>query len=152
MAKINSLKYSKSLECKIEDVFQTVINQQLKYFQFYDSKVKELEVGLKIKKSFYTKTTRENIEGSIKVTKLEKNQLLELKCFYGKNIIIQTFSFEENDGYTLVTYQEQNIFNKKRESLNFSLITIVYRFMFKHKMKKRMNFIEDQTKLMIQGV
>lgn len=145
------LSYQKNITGDILQVFQTVLNEQLKYFQFYDKTIKSLFEGLVIKKDFYTKTTKEQIKGSITITKIIPNQQFQICSQYGQNKIIQTFDFITNEQQTLIKYQEENMFNKKINKINFNLISIFYRFFFKYQMKKRMIFIEKQTQVLLQG-
>lgn len=140
-----ALKYEKKIATKPSDIFHTLMDEQLKYFQFYDSHMKDLKEGSKIKKPFYTKTTKEKVNGTVEVTKIIENELFQMKMAYSKGEIIQTYALKEEDGNTKISYTEENTFDKKRDTANFSLVSIPYRFLFKRQVKKRVKYLEEQT-------
>lgn len=145
------LSYQKKIVGDISDVFKTVLREQLKFFRFYDKTVHSLHEGLKIKKYFYTKTTKEKVKGTITITKIIPNQQFQICSQYGQNKIIQTFEFIFDGQQTLVKYQEQNMFDKAGHRINFNLVSIIYRFFFKRQIRKRILFIEKQTQFLLKG-
>lgn len=141
----NVLKYEKKIASNPKDLFKTLMQEQLKYFQFYDSKIKQLTEGIKISKPFYTKTTKEKVNGVIEITKIKENEEFQMKTSYSKGEILQTFHIFEEEGAIKICYMEGNSFEKKRDRANFSLVSLPYRILFRMQLKKRIKYLEQQT-------
>lgn len=144
-----TLSYDYSTSHALKDVYDQVIKDQLQYFQYYNKKITSLEKGTRIKKDFYTKTTKEKVRGSLTITKLIPQEVFEMTVRYCEGTIVQRYTFfAQEENQTLITYSEENTFKNTRKTLNFNIISFPYRFLFKRQMKKRMQYIDSQLSLM----
>ncbi len=138
------MKYSKTINADPRIVNKVIQEQNLAYFQNYDSKVEKLKTGLKVRRTFQTKTNRENIPGYSKLTHLDES-CIELKHCSADSEIVNTYQIEPSENGTKLTYCEANTFKNASREINFSLVSIVYRFFFNRHMKQVFSWIEKTS-------
>lgn len=126
------------IDAPVEQVYKTLLDQQLLYFQNFDSRIQNLHNGVKIQRDFYTKLNGKAIKGSTAVERMEKDKEFTLISKYGNNRIIQSFQLERNGNNTLIAYSEQSIFSEKKVEMNYGIVSWFYTFSFKRQMKKRL--------------
>lgn len=144
--KSNVLQYKYSMKYSMNDVFKTIYKEQLKYFQGFDSKIKSLKKGTYIKRNFITKLQANSVKGLVKITDIQLNKRFEMSMEYSGGRIIQAYDLRKDGHFTELSYKEINEFNSKRNALNYSLVTIFYKFIFNRTCKKRMKYIEERLK------
>lgn len=137
------LKYQYHFHHSLNTVFQFVLQEQLKFFQTYDHSIKELSKDTVIEKEMFTKTSKKAVLVNMKVNELLENQKIEIVTMYQGGYIVTTYEFiQENDG-CIISYSEDNYFNKTQNELNFNIVSLFYRWIYKKNMKKRMLYIEN---------
>lgn len=135
------------ISCSIpaKNIYSQLLDEQLQFFQHYDGRIHALGKGTKIRKDFYTKTNHKAVPGTMQISGLQENRLFELTTRYQNNEIVQRFVIDEENGVTSLCYEEENIFADRAKSLNFSLVSLVYRFAFKRQAKKRLRYLCAQA-------
>ncbi|SDL34790.1 DUF3284 domain-containing protein [Streptococcus equinus] len=139
------LSYSKQIDCPVEVVYQEVIEETLKFFKYYDNHITKLQEQMTIKKPFFTKTTKEKVWGKTTVIEMKENHSLKLSSSYAGGNILQYFLFETVNGKTKIEYQEANSFTDKSKQVNFFIVSLLYRFVFKYKAAKRLKYIATKV-------
>ncbi|WP_296884442.1 DUF3284 domain-containing protein [Thomasclavelia sp.] len=137
-----NLTYKHNFNYPVNQVYNLIEEEQLKFFQHYDSKIETFVKGIKIKKQMLTKTAKKSVDVTMCVKDVVKNKKIEVVTIYQQGDIVTTYEFKEiNDG-TQVIYFEDNHFKKGMNELNFNIMSILYRWFYKRNVKKRMQYIE----------
>lgn len=103
----------------IRSLYETLLVQQLLYFQHYDRSIRTLEEGTTICRDFYTKIRSHAVKG--------------------KSRIVQTFTLEKIDeNHTLIRYSENSFFEKAAHQTNYGLVSWFYTFFFRRQTRKRL--------------
>jgi hypothetical protein len=125
-------------------VYAVILAEQLRYFQFYDATVTELQQGTTIQTQLRTKTSRKLVPATMTITQLAQNAAFSSAVAYHGGAIAQTFALTAcADGQTEVTYTEQNEFDDKRGDLNFDTVSLLYRFFYKRAVTKRLKKLAE---------
>lgn len=140
-----NLKYDYYFHYPVNDIYQVVLNEQLKFFQSYDSHIKSLTKGISIKKEMYTKTSKKPVKVKMYVQELIENEKIEVVTSYHSGDIVTTYEFKKQDEGTYLSYFEDNHFVKGSHELNFNIMSFFYQWIYKRNMKKRMQYIESQV-------
>lgn len=128
----------------ISEVYNIILNEQLKFFQQYDSSIKKLEKGQKIKKDMNTKTSQKLVKVKMIVNELIENKKIEVVTKYHQGDIVTTYEFVNDGKETEVLYREDNHFHKNMHQLNFQIVGFLYQWIYKKQIKKRMKYIDAQ--------
>lgn len=127
------------IEQSVEVLYETLLEQQLLYFQHFDPSIDTLEHGTRIHRDFYTKLRGHAVHGQSCVTKIEPLRTFEIESAYAKNRITQTFALEKlSDSCTLVRYSENSEFESAAQQTNYGIVSWFYTFFFKRQTKKRL--------------
>ncbi|MCI2170044.1 DUF3284 domain-containing protein [Schleiferilactobacillus perolens] len=137
-----STKYK--MKATPQRVYAVILAEQLRYFQFYDATVTELQQGTTIQTQLRTKTSRKLVPATMTITQLAQNAAFSSAVAYHGGAIAQTFALTAcADGQTEVTYTEQNEFDDKRGDLNFDTVSLLYRFFYKRAVTKRLKKLAE---------
>ncbi|MEG0275412.1 MAG: hypothetical protein RR630_00140 [Coprobacillus sp.] len=136
------ISYTYNFYSDIKSVYEVIEKEQLKFFQQYKTNIEKLEKGLSIEKKLYTKTGQKPVKVKMKISEIIKNEKIGLSTLYNEGSILQTYDLSMEDGITTVVYSEDNQFEKKHYILNYKIVSLFYRFFYKRKIKKRMEYIE----------
>lgn len=128
----------------VSEVYNIIMNEQLKFYQQYDSSIKELQKGQKIKKEMNTKTSQKPVKVKMIVNELIENKKIEVVTKYQQGDIVTTYEFMKDEKETEVVYREDNHFHKSTHELNFQIVGFLYHWIYKRQMKKRMKYIDDK--------
>lgn len=140
----DTLSYKYYYEADTDLLFQALLNEQLKYFRRSDPTINQLVPGIKIKTLLQTKLNKIQTENYMQVKQIVFNQLFQLETQQQDGVILQTFKFEENRHHRkYLIYSEQNTFNKSRNQMNFMFVGGLYKFIYNHGIKKRMQYLDQ---------
>jgi len=140
----DTLKYKYSYNADQADLYQTLVNEQLKYFQRTDPRIRHLEKGTKIQAQLTTKMKKFTTINTMTVKDIVKNKLFQFETKQPDGEILQTYEFETNKrGKKFLIYSEQNTFNNARNQTNFIFIGMLYKFFYNRGVKKRMQYLDD---------
>lgn len=92
----DTLKYKYSYNADQADLYQTLINEQLKYFQRTDPRIRHLEKGTKIQAQLTTKMKKFTTTNTMTVKDIIKNKLFQFETKQPDGEILQTYEFETN--------------------------------------------------------
>ncbi|WP_225047778.1 DUF3284 domain-containing protein [Lacticaseibacillus kribbianus] len=140
---LKPMTYTTTLDAPLEATYQTVYDQQLKYFQHFDPSITELVPGEVIESQMRTKVQQEQVPTQVEVTAITADAAIETKVSYSQGEITVGYRFEAAESGTRVTYSELNSFNKNSLTTNFWFVGWLYTFMYKRNLKKRMAVIEQ---------
>lgn len=137
-----ALQTTYQFKLKPADLYAVLIDQQLQYFQYFSKEIQSLKKGTSITRDFYTKINAHAIKGSSRIESLKENESIEIVNKYQNNKIIQTYQIEENEKGSLLTYSEENIFEKAGMQTNYALVSFFYSVIFKWKIRKKFKQLE----------
>lgn len=136
---------SRPMQCEvrlnkpIRSLYETLLVQQLLYFQHYDRSIRTLEEGTTICRDFYTKIRGHAVKGKSRIVQIDPDQCFRIESSYGKNRIVQTFTLEKIDeNHTLICYSENSFFEKAAHQTNYGLVSWFYTFFFRRQTRKRL--------------
>lgn len=142
--RVDTLKFKYSYNADQADLYQTLIDEQLKYFQRMDPRIRHLEKGTSIKAKLTTKMKKLATTNTMTVKDIEQNKLFQFETEQPDGSILQTYKFETNKrGKKYLVYSEKNTFNNARNQTNFMLIELFYKFFYNRGVKKRMQYLDD---------
>lgn len=140
----DTLSYKYYYEADKKQLFRTLLNEQLKYFKRADPTISQLTSGTKIKTQLQTKINKLQTENYMQVKQIIPNELFQLETQQQDGVILQTFKFAENRRHRkYLIYSEQNTFNKSRSQMNFMFIGGLYKLIYNHGIKKRMQYLDQ---------
>lgn len=140
--KLDTLTYAYPYQAQKEKLFAVLMDQQLKYFNYYDKNITQLGEGQEI--AVKTKMDRgdEIITTQVKIIKIIPNELFQLQTSRpGQNDIIQSFKFIDEDRPKLVCSQVSQL-NGQESKNYFFLGAIIYKMLYKSNMKKKMGQLD----------
>lgn len=137
-----SLTYKYDFNYPINQVYNFIAEEQLKFFQHYDSKIKTFVKGIKIQKKMLTKTAKKPVNVTMCVKDIIENEKIEVVTIYQQGDIVTTYKFKKINNGTQVIYFEDNHFKKGTNELNFNIMRVLYQWFYKRNVKKRMQYIE----------
>lgn len=139
---LKPMTYTTIMPAAAHAVYQTIVNEQLKYFQYYDACITKLFPGVKVNNKVDTKIQKKDVDSTFEVVDMATDQRFTTQLNYAQGTIKTTFELEAlADGTTKVRYSELNSFNNNRMTTNFWFVGWVYTFMYRHNLKKRMQYI-----------
>lgn len=124
------------------DLYAVLIDQQLQYFQYFSKEIQSLKKGTSITRDFYTKINAHAIKGKSSIASLQENKCIKIVNSYQNNKIIQHYEIEENEKGSLLTYSEENVFEKASMQTNYSFVSFFYSVIFKWKIRKKFKQLE----------
>ncbi|WP_314064955.1 DUF3284 domain-containing protein [uncultured Vagococcus sp.] len=141
--RVDTLKYSYVMNAEPSRVYQSLLDEQYKFFKRYQTSLTGLAVGTQISKVFQTKTQKVGVPGTITILQLIDKQLFQMETAYAAGTILQTYELVEKvDGKTEVSYWERNSFIENRHQYSFMLIGLIYKLAYNKGIKKRLQYIE----------
>lgn len=141
--RVDTLQYKYQMNAPISRVYQSIYLEQLTFFQTNDTQIVQLTEGTQISRNFVTKTQRLPVPGTIKITSLIKNKILQMETAYASGTILQTYELREHStGKTKVVYSEKNTFTEMRHQYSFIAVGLLYKLSYNNGIKKRMRYIE----------
>lgn len=136
----DTLTYRYKYQASKEDLFQTLMSEQLKYFRMHDNRIQNLHVGDQITTTLQTKLQKLDSVTTIKVTKIEPNKLFQLMTHQPNgNDIVQTFNFERNE----LIYSEKTQLHTVRSQTYFFLAILIYKFFYNRGMKEKLQYLDQ---------
>ena len=72
--KLDTLTYKYNYESSTQNLFQTLLDEQLKYFQYHDPNIAELKEGQQIDVHLKTKIRQYDSPTKMKITKIVPNK------------------------------------------------------------------------------
>ena len=73
-----NLTYKHNFNYPVNQVYNLIEEEQLKFFQHYDSKIETFVKGIKIKKQMLTKTAKKSVDVTMCVKDVVKNKKIEV--------------------------------------------------------------------------
>lgn len=136
----DTLTYKYKYQASKEKLFQTLLNEQLKYFSMHDSSIKSLHVGDEIKTTLQTKLQNLDSVTTMKITKIVPNKIFQMVTHQPNgNDIVQTFAFKQNE----LVYSEKTKLHTVRSQTYFFLVALVYKFFYNRGMKKKLQYLDQ---------
>ncbi|RVU69979.1 MULTISPECIES: DUF3284 domain-containing protein [Lactobacillus] len=141
----DTLTYRYFYQASPQKLFQTLLDQQLKYFQAHDAKIKNLHVGDEIQTTLKTKLQKLDSVIRMKITKIDPGREFQLQTLQSHNhTITQTFKFEKSpNGRNQLLYSEQTNVQTVRGQSYFFLAALLYKFFYNRGMKKRLQYLDQ---------
>lgn len=142
--KTDTLTYRYVYQAPKEKLYQTLLDEQLKYFNSHDASIKTLHEGDQVNTSLKTKIQKLESSTTIKVTKIVPNKEFQLETHQaGNHNITQTFKFDKNvNGKDELVYSERTNINTVRGQSYFFLTALIYKFFYNRGMKKKLQYLD----------
>lgn len=142
--RLDTLTYKYCYESSPKSMFEALMEEQLKYFNYHDPKIHHLYVGQEISTTLQTKLNKLDSQTKIKITEIKPEKIFQLETHQPDNHnIIQTFEFKKNNkGKNEVVYSEKTKLNNARSYSFFFLAAIVYKFFYNRGMHKKMQYLD----------
>ncbi|KAF1301626.1 MULTISPECIES: DUF3284 domain-containing protein [Enterococcus] len=141
--RIDTLSFKFKTKVTAAEMYQVLLAEQQKFFQSKDPSVSQLEKGSEIQHDIFTKTEKLPVPAAMRITELVPDKCLQLETSYDKGTILQTYEFSQGKEKAEVRYSERNEFNQPRYQFSFLFISIFYKVIYNHGIKKRMQYIEQ---------
>ena len=137
--KLDTLTYKYNYESSTQNLFQTLLDEQLKYFQYHDPNIAELKEGQQIDVHLKTKIRQYDSPTKMKITKIVPNKEFQLVTDQvGDHDITQTFKFVKgNKNQNQLVYSEQTNVKGARSQGVFFMTGLLYKFFYDRAMKKK---------------
>lgn len=139
----DTLSYRYFYQADAKKMYQTLLEQQLKYFRMHDPQIKELKVGDRIQTTLRTKMNNASTT-TMEITKIEPNREFQMVTHQaGDHDITQTFKFlkSPNDNNELLYSEKTNITTVRGQSY-FFLAKLLYKFFYNRNMKRRLEQLD----------
>lgn len=138
------MNYKYPYKADEKNIYQVLMDEQLKYFQRNDPNIIELTSGTKIQCDLATKSQRAVIPSTIEVKQVVRNKIFQLETTHNSGKILQTYEFSvTNKGKGLLIYSEKNSFSEIRNQYNFMIAGLIYKFFYNRGIAKRMKYIDE---------
>ncbi len=140
----DTLTYHYLYQASPAKMYQTLLEQQLKYFQAHDPKIIHLHVGDKIRTTLKTKLNKLDSTTTMKITQIVPGKIFQMQTMQpGDHTITQTFKFGKNqNGKNMLTYSEQTDIHTVHGQNYFFFTILLYKFFYNRGMKKRMQYLD----------
>lgn len=138
--KLDTLSYAYPYQAEKSKLFDVLMDQQLKYFNYYDKSIKELHEGQEITVEMKTGKGDATATTKVKILKIVPNELFQLQTSRaGEHNIIQTFEFikDPRDNKEKLICKQVSDVNGKSQNY-FFLGAIFYKIFYKSNMKKKL--------------
>lgn len=139
--KLDTLSYAYPYQAQKNKLFDVLMEQQLKYFNYYDKNIKQLHEGQEITVEMKTGKGDATATTKVKIVKIIPNKLFQLQTSRaGEDNIIQTFEFikDSRDNKEKLVCKQASDLNGKESKNYFFLGAIVYKIFYKSNMKKKL--------------
>lgn len=140
----DTLTYRYLYQASQDKLYQTLLDQQLRYFKQHDPSIISLHEGDEISTNLKTKIRNLESETTIKVTKIIPNEEFQLETHQpGNHNITQTFKFDKNpNGKNELVYSEKTNIDTVRGQSYFFLTALLYKFFYNRGMKKKLQYLD----------
>lgn len=140
----DTLTYRYLYEASQDKLYETLLNQQLKYFKSHDENITSLHEGDEISTNLKTKIRNLDSATTIKITKIVPNKEFQLETHQpGNHNITQTFKFDKNvNGKNELVYSEKTNIDTVRGQSYFFLTALLYKFFYNRGMKKKLQYLD----------
>ncbi|MFH5811271.1 DUF3284 domain-containing protein [Companilactobacillus sp. FL22-1] len=140
----DTLRYKYGYNASQNDLYNTLVNEQLKYFQRTNPQIRHLTPGTTIEAELTTKMKRIATTNKMSIKNMVKNELFQMETEQPDGKIVQTYQFETNKrGKKFLVYSERNTFKNTRNQTNFMFISLLYKFFYNRGVRKRMKYLDD---------
>ena len=141
----DTLTYRYFYQAEPARLYQTLLDEQLKYFSCHDPRIKQLHVGDEITTSLKTKLQKLDSITTMKVTKIIPNKEFQLLTHQaGNHNITQTFEFKKNaNGKNELVYSEQTNIQTIRGQSYFFLTALLYKWFYNRGMKRKLQYLDQ---------
>lgn len=140
----DTLRYKYSYNADQGNLYDTLVNEQLKYFQRSNPQIKHLSKGTKIEAQLTTKMKRISTTNTMTIKDIVKDKIFQMETKQPDGEILQTYEFETNKrGKKYLVYSEKNTFENARNQTNFMFIGLLYKFFYNRGVKKRMEYLDN---------
>lgn len=139
--KLDTLSYAYPYQAEKNKLFDVLMDQQLKYFNYYDKSITELHEGQEITVEMKTGKGDATATTKVKILKIIPNELFQLQTSRaGENSIIQTFEFIKDfrDNKEKLVCKQASDTDGKTSQNYFFLGAMVYKMFYKSSMKKKL--------------
>ena len=141
----DTLTYRYLYQASPAQLYKTLLDQQLKYFNNHASRIQHLHVGDQVATSLKTKVQKLDSMTTIKVTKIVPNKEFQLETHQaGNHNITQTFKLDQNpNGKNELIYSEQTNIETVRGQSYFFLTALLYKWFYNRGMKKKLHYLDQ---------
>lgn len=140
----DTLSYNYQYQGKLADVYRVLIAEQTKYFKSHNSGITALKVGTTITPKLPTKMHKLPSSSTMEVVQLVPEKIFQMKTTSTNGEILQTYEFTtKKNGRQVLTYSEQNTFDRTRDQYNFMMVGILYKLFYNRGIAKRLKYLDS---------
>lgn len=141
--RIDTLRYKYHYQATKTAMYNTLIAEQLKYFQRMDQSIKQIKTGTAIEAKLTTKMRKITTSSKMVVEEIKPEQCFQLVTQQAAGKIIQTFEFtSDHRGRNVLVYSEKNVLDNYRNQVNYMLFGLLYKFFYNRGVRKRMQYLD----------